>query len=202
MAPSLFRRPRVWIVPGLGACSLAIASLLWRGLPRASDKVALEAELANLRVVRNELAAQTTPTSDELCDRLPRSLSIGGMLERIEQAARAANVRAVSFGSDEVDGRQRKAAGQPVEPTEATPTQGEESMLQPDVLRCEITVDGDFRALVHFLGLLETMPALTRVANLTITPNTLGVTATVGVLGFSFAASPTPTTFAATPEGR
>jgi hypothetical protein len=202
MAPSLFRRPRVWFVPGLGVCSLAAASYLWRGLPRPSEKIALQAEIENLRIVHDELAAQSTPTTDELCDRLPRTLSIGVMLERIEQAARTSNVRAVSFGSNEVDGQRRKPTEQPDDTLEVTPTEQGESAIRPDVLRCEITVDGDFRALVHFLALLETMPAITRVANLSITPNALGVTATVGVLGFSYAASAPPASIAATPEGR
>ena len=103
MAPSFFRRPRIWYVPGLGVCSLVASYYLWRELPRPSEKIALQAEIENLRLVHDGLAAQSTPTSDELCDRLPRTLSIGVMLERIEHAARAANVRAVSFGSNEVD---------------------------------------------------------------------------------------------------
>lgn len=190
-ANSPLRRPATWGVPGLGAVALAATAAALADTPREGDRAELGRQIAALEQQRAELIAQSAPLADELTDRLPRTLSVGAMLERIEQAARSANVRAVSFGSDE-----QSAATSPAEATsgDGAPPTGP----LPEVVRCEITVDGSFRALVHFIGLLETMPAVTRIANLSMSANSYGVTATVGVLGFAYSPQATP----AAPEGR
>lgn len=201
-----WKRVLLAALPVAGLSTLTAAWVRVRTLPTHAAQAALQARLAELQQARAALMAQAPASPDELTDRLPRTLTVGALLQRIETAARQAGVRAVSFGSDEVGpaagGRAPSAAQRFAEEAEAEREAGEVHgtvAVVPERLRCQITVEADYGALVEFLGLMETMPAATRVHSLQIVPRPQGVSATVGFEGYAYAGDGREATLPAAP---
>ncbi|MEZ5965424.1 MAG: hypothetical protein R3F56_16445 [Planctomycetota bacterium] len=206
------------VLPVAGLATLVVAFVRTHAQPRSGEPAELQARFDALLESRQALMVQEPASPDELTDRLPRTLTVGGLLQRIEAAARRAGVRAVSFGSEDGKRAGRSAAlgaavastdpdaGTEVEPVDsgsgalASGSGALAEDLHPEHLRCQITVEADFGALVQFLGLLETTPAVTRVRSLQVVPRAQGVSATVGLEGYAYSGDGTEAVVPAAPS--
>lgn len=205
------RRALLWIALALlplgGFGTLAVAWVRLRTLPDEADLARLQTAVAELQRTRAELMAQPPASADELTDRLPKMLTVGAMLQRIEHAARQAGVRAVSFGSEEVarEADPGGARGGRSGTGDAHGDGGSEPLAaaEPERMRCLITIESDYGALVQFLGLMETMPQVTRVCSLRVVSLPQGISARVGLEGYAYAGDGNSVPLAApAPEGR
>jgi len=168
----------VALLPVAGAVTLTLGwASAWQR-PQAGELTRLQVLAADLRRVRAELMARPPVSPDELTERLPRTLTAGDLLQRIEAAARRSGVRAVSFGTEMAEGQGAAAAS----------VEGSRDEHHPPAERlgCDITLEAEYAALVQFLGLLETSLAVTRVRSLRVVPLPVGVRATVGLEGYAY----------------
>ncbi len=181
-------------LPVLGVVTLGFALLQAGTQPNPAELERLRQLADELDRTRRELLLTPPQSQDALTDRLPRTLTVGALLQRLERAARQADVRAVSFGTEGADAPGQENVAEQLHI--ATP---EDSGPQPEVLKCQITIECDYRALVQFLGLVEAMPAVTRVRSLAVTPQGSGVSATIGLIGYAYAGDGRATKPAAAP---
>lgn len=190
------KRTLRWFLHGMlplaGAALLVAGLLRTRGLPGAADLAALAAAEHDLTALREVLQAEPPPSADELLDRLPRTVTAEALLRRIERAARAAGVQAISFGTQDEGALAADVASDRAEPI------GPEA----ERLACEVVVEAEFTALVRFLGLLETATEATRVRSLLVVPLPQGVHATVGLDGFAYAGDGLELSASPGPEAR
>ena len=190
---TLLARCATAALPVVGAVTLGFAVLQTGTQPDRAELEHLRQLTDELNGTHRQLSLTPPQSQDALTERLPRTLTVGAMLQRLERAARQADVRAVSFGTEgAADPGQEDVAEQP------NVTTPEDSGPQPEVLRCQITIECDYCALVQFLGLVEAMPAITRVRSLAVTPQSSGVSATIGLIGFAYAGDGRATAPAAT----
>jgi hypothetical protein len=195
----LARRCALATLPCCGAATLAGALALYGPVPDAQELEEARRTLTDLQAQRRDLQLEPPPRPDALTDRLPLALSVGALLQRLERAARTAGVRAVSFGSEGDDPIRHEQTAAPDSEADTDsavangldPTRGPEPSphagAQPEVLRCQITIAASYQAVVHFLGLIEALPAVTRVRNLTLVPTGSEVTATIGLAAYAYA---------------
>lgn len=174
----------VAILPVAGAVILAGAWSTTRSLPDRGELARLEELASAYSKTRQALMAAEPASPDALVDRLPRTLTVGALLQRLETAARQAGVRAVSFATEDTEPEstvQVSDVGVDFDPREGTVGP------RPERLRCLFNLEADYRALVQFLGLVESMPEATRVRSLSVRAIDAGVSAIVGLEGYAYA---------------